>query len=781
MLFNRFPHEYQMDAKDCGPASLKIIAKYYGKYYSQQYLRDLCGITREGVSFLDISYAAEKIGLRSLSVKATLSDLCDKVLLPCIIHWNNDHFIVVYKTTPKKIYVSDPARGLLSYLHEEFKDKWYKENENFGVVMALEPMANFKQIEANERIARFKSFENILNYFTPYKRAFAILLAVMLLATILQSLLPFISKAIIDTGIYARDISFIRLMLIGNIVLILSITLSNVLRDWVLLHVSTRVNISLISDYLIKLMKLPIAFFENKLVGDILQRAYDHERIRSFVLNNSLSMLFSIITFFVFSIILLVYNPVIFFIFIGGSTLYVVWVLTFLSVRKKLDWEYFELNSKNQSYWVETVSNVQEIKINNYEDIKRWKWEGLQARIHRLSLKVLKVNNAQRLGAQFINQLTSLGVTFFCAIAVINGDITFGVMISTQFIIGMLNGPVAQFVGFIQSAQYAKISFMRINEIHKLKDEDETSSVVSNSFELPEDKSLHVKNLGFQYSPHSPLVLKNVFLKIPEGKVTAIVGDSGCGKSTLLKLLLRLYNPSFGEIAIGGMNVNNVSLRQWRSKCGCVMQDGKLFNDTIQNNIVLNEDTVDYEALRQAVEIANINKEIEAMPQGYQTMIGEMGRGLSGGQRQRLLIARALYKQPDYLFLDEATNALDTINEQKIVKALNNVFQNRTVIIVAHRLSTIRRADQIVVMKAGMVVEIGNHETLMKNKMFYYELIQSQYETTPEGEPEKEPAVGLNGFSGKNYERESDREEIRRKREQERERLAQLRTQRRAQ
>ena len=739
MFYNSFPHEYQMDSKDCGPACLKIIAKYYGKYYSLQYLRDLCGITREGVSFLDISYAAEKVGLRSLSVKATLQDLTDKVLLPCIIHWDNDHFIVVYKTTPKKIYVSDPAKGLLSYTHQQFIDKWYKENESFGVVMALEPMANFKQIEANERIEKFKTFENLINYFTPYKRAFSILIAVMLLATGLQALLPFISKAVIDTGIYARDVSFIRLMLIGNIVLLLSITLSNVLRDWVLLHVSTRVNISLISDYLIKLMKLPITFFENKLVGDILQRAHDHERIRSFVLNNSLSMLFSMVTFLVFSVILLVYNPVIFFIFVGGSTLYVVWVLTFLGVRKKLDWEYFELNAKNQSYWVETVGNVQEIKINNYEDVKRWKWEALQARIHRLSLKVLKVNNAQKLGAQFINQMTNLGVTFFCAIAVINGDITFGIMISTQFIIGMLNGPVAQFVGFIQSAQYAKISFMRINEIHKLRDEDDTSSVITNHLDLPADKSLYVKNLGFQYSPHAPLVLKNIYLKIPEGKVTAIVGDSGCGKSTLLKLLLRLYLPSVGEINIGNMNVNNISLRQWRSKCGCVMQDGKLFNDTIQNNVVLSDEKVDYEALKQAVEVANIDKEIEAMPQGYQTMIGEMGRGLSGGQRQRLLIARALYKQPDYLFLDEATNALDTINEQKIVKALNNVFQNRTVIIVAHRLSTIRRADQIIVLKAGMVAEVGNHETLMKNKLFYYELIQSQYETETEAEKQSEP------------------------------------------
>jgi len=723
-----------MDAKDCGPACLKIIAKYYGKYYSLQYLRDLCGITREGVSFLDISYAAEKIGLRSLSVKATIDDLVEKIPLPCIIHWDNNHFIAVYKVTKNKVYVSDPAKGLLSYSHKEFVGKWYKENEATGVLMALEPMANFKQIEAHERIERFKSFENILNYFTPFKNAFGILFVVMLIATGLQALLPFISKAIIDTGIFSRDISFIQLMLIGNIVLVLSVTLSSILRDWVLLHVSTRVSISLISDYLIKLMKLPVSFYENKLVGDILQRAADHERIRSFVINNSLGMLFSMLTFLVFSIILLVYNTWIFFIFVAGSFLYVVWILTFLNVRKKLDWEFFSLNSKNQSYWVETVGNIQEIKINNYEDIKRWKWEEIQARIYRLSLKVLMINNTQSLGAQFVSQMTNLGVTFYCAIAVIHGDITFGMMISTQFIIGQLNGPIFQLVGFIQSAQYAKISFMRINEIHQLKDEEDTSSIISNNIELPKDKSLVVKNLSFAYSPHAPIVIKNLFLKIPEGKVTAIVGDSGCGKSTLMKLLLRLYLPLYGEICIGDMNINNISLREWRSKCGSVMQDGKLFNDTIQNNIVLNDENVDYEALQQAVDVANIMQEIEAMPQGYQTMIGEMGRGLSGGQRQRLLIARALYKKPDYLFLDEATNSLDSINEQKIVKALNNVFQNRTVIVIAHRLSTIRKADQIIVLKAGTIAEIGNHQSLMENKKYYYELIQSQYELETETE-----------------------------------------------
>ncbi|MFD2967732.1 peptidase domain-containing ABC transporter [Sphingobacterium bambusae] len=726
-----FPHEYQLDAKDCGPACLKIIAKFYGKYYSLQYLRDLCGITREGVSLLDISYAADKIGLRSISVKITIIDLITRIALPAVIHWDNNHFVVIYKATNKRIYVSDPAKGLISYTHEQFVEKWYKNDEPYGVLMVLEPMANFRQIEAHEKIERLKSFENLLGYFTPYKRAFGILFLIMLVATILQAFLPFIAKAVIDTGIRTQDVNFVYLVLAANVILLLSITLSNVLRDWILLHVTTRVNISLISDYLIKLMKLPVSFFENKLVGDILQRAYDHERIRHFIMNNSMGMLFSSITFVIFSSILLIFNKSIFFIFLAGSLLYLLWVFLFLKVRNKLDWEYFDLLSKDRSYWVETIENIQEIKINNYEDTKRWKWEAIQARLYRLNVKILNINNAQMLGSQFINNMQNMAITFFCVIAVIEGDITFGIMISTQFIIGMLNGPVAQFVGFVQSAQYSKISFMRINEIHQLQDEDDLVSVSANSMELPNNKSLNVKNLSFAYSPHAPLVIKGINFAVPEGKVTAIVGDSGCGKSTLLKLLLRLYLPSYGEISIGDMNLNNVSLRQWRARCGSVMQEGKVFNDTIQNNIILNEEKVDYQALKRATDIANISKEIEAMPQGYQTMIGELGRGLSGGQKQRLLIARALYKDPDYLFLDEATNALDTINEQKIVTALNNVFKNRTVIVIAHRLSTIKKADQIIVMKEGSIMELGTHDRLMENKRHYYELIQSQYDLEP--------------------------------------------------
>ena len=724
MLLNRFPVEYQMDSQDCGPACLKIIAKHFGKFYSLQSLRDKCGITKEGVSLLDLSTGAESIGLRTLAIKCTIDDVVNSVPFPAIIFWKDSHFVVVYHANKKYIWVSDPAKGRIKYTHEEFKKGWYQKGAKQGVLLAIEPTAEFKDSKA-EREQRKNTFSSILKYFTPYQRNFTLIFVIMLLVTALQGMLPFISKAVIDVGIKTSDVNFINMVLIGNISILLSVMIFNVIRDWILMHITARVNIALISDYLIKLMKLPVTFFENKLLGDILQRAQDHERIRSFIMNNSLSLIFSILTFVVFSIILLIYNAIIFYIFISGSILYAGWVLLFLNIRKKMDWEYFELLSKNQSYWVETVSSIQDIKIYNYEKHRRWKWEEIQARLYHVNKRVLAITNAQNLGAQFIESIKNMGIVFFRATAVIKGEITFGVMISTQFIIGMLNGPLVQFINFIVSAQYAKISFLRINEIKQLEDEEELLSVGSTTI-LPENKSLILDNVNFQYTANSPLVLHNIYLHIPENKVTAIVGGSGCGKSTLLKLLVRLYKPSYGDIKMDKMNVNAINLRQWRSMCGVVMQDGKIFSDTILNNIVLDDEHIDYEQLRKVCRIAQIEDEINAMPKGFETNIGENGRGLSGGQKQRLLIARALYRNPQYLFLDEATNALDTINEKKIVEALNNAFLQRTVIVVAHRLSTIRNADQIVVLDKGYIVEVGNHDSLMERKGHYFQMIASQ-------------------------------------------------------
>lgn len=725
-MFRRFPIEYQMDSQDCGPASLKMVAKYFGKYYSLQYLRDQCGIHKKGVSLLDLSYGAEHIGLHTLAIKCRTNDVVQQIPFPAIIHWNENHFVVVYHADKKHIWVADPTRGHVKYTHQEFQQGWYPKGKTQGVLLALEPTAHFKDSKAEQEVKK-NSFWSILKYFYPYRRNFSVVLTIMLLVTLLQGLLPFISKAVIDVGIQTSDVNFINMVLIGNICILISVMVFNVLRDWILMHITARVNVALISDYLIKLMKLPVTFFENKLLGDILQRAHDHERIRSFIMNNSLALVFSSLTFVLFSIILLYYNPTIFLIFISGSLLYVLWVLLFLKIRKKLDWEYFEIISRDQSYWVETVNAISDIKIYNYEKHRRWKWEEIQAGLYRVNKRVQSVTNIQNLGAQFIESVKNMAIVFFCATAVIRGDITFGVMISTQFIIGMLNGPLVQFINFVISAQYAKISFLRMNEIRQLKDEDELLSVGSTSI-LPEKKDLTVENVMFRYTATSPLVLKNIYLHIPENKVTAIVGGSGSGKSTLLKLLIRLYQPTYGDIKMGGMNVNAINLREWRSLCGVVMQDGRLFSDTILNNIVLEDEHIDYTRLHESCRIAQIEDEINSMPKGYDTVIGETGRGLSGGQKQRLLIARALYRNPQYLFLDEATNSLDTLNERRIVDALTAAFERRTVVVVAHRLSTIRNADQIVVMHEGKIVEVGDHPHLMEHHGYYYRLVASQAE-----------------------------------------------------
>lgn len=724
MILHRFPVDYQMDSQDCGPACLKIIAKYFGRFYSLQYLRDRCGITKQGVSLENLSTGAESLGLRTLAIKCTLDDIINKIPFPAILFWRDSHFIVVYHANKKYIWVSDPAKGRIKYTHEDFKAGWYKKGETLGVLLAIELTIDFKRSKVEKEIEK-NSFISILRYFIPYKNSFATIFFIMLVVTLLQGMLPFISKAVIDVGIKSSDINFINMVLIGNISILVSITIFNVIRDWILMHITSRVNIALISDYLIKLMKLPVTFFENKLLGDILQRARDHERIRNFIMNNSLSLIFSILTFIIFGIILLTYNPIIFYIFLGGSILYVAWVLLFLRIRKRLDWEYFELVSQDQSYWVETVSAIQDIKIYNYERYRRWKWEEIQARLYKVNKRVLNITNMQKLGAQFIANIKNMAIVFFCASAVIKGDITFGIMISTQFIIGMLNGPLTQFISFIVSAQYAKISFLRMNEIKQLKDEEELLSIGTTSI-LPEKRDITLSNIIFQYSPNSPVVLKNIFLTIPQNKITAIVGGSGSGKSTLLKLLVRLYKPTAGEIKMGNMNIASINLHTWRNMCGVVMQDGKLFNDTILANIVLDDEHIDYERLHKVCRMAQIAKEINGMPKGYETMIGERGRGISGGQKQRLLIARALYKEPDFLFLDEATNSLDVINEKKIVEALNAAFKDRTVIVVAHRLSTIRNADQIIVLHQGRIAEIGNHENLMTKKGEYFKLVSSQ-------------------------------------------------------
>lgn len=723
-MFTKFPNEIQHDKMDCGPTCLKLIAKFYGRFYPLHFIRDLCGTTREGISILNIVHAAEKLGMKSRAVRCSLNQLQEDIPLPAVVHWNDSHFLVVYKVDKNNIYVSDPSKGLLKHPVKTFSKHWLKQGTKKGVVIGFEPDSNFFEINTEESFKRKRNFGSIFQYFKPYKTSIINLLVVMFFVTGLQAAIPFISRSIIDVGISTHNLNFVNIMLAANVAILLATTFSNAVRDWIVIHLTSRINISLKSDYIVKLMKLPMSFFENKMIGDILQRAQDHQRIRDFIMGNSLNLIFSGMTFIVFAIILAIYNSFIFWVFFAGSFIYFAWVMGFLAIRRRLDTNYFALMAKDQSFWVETITGMQDIKINNYETEKRWKWENLQAKLYKVNLKLQSITNYQNLGGQFIDNLKNIIITIVCAKAVINGEMSFGIMMSTQIIIGMLNAPIQQFIQFIISAQFAKLSFSSINEIHSLDDE-ETIQSFSDTI-LPARCDIHLKSLYFQYAPKHPYTVKNVNLTIHQGRITAIVGDSGSGKSTLMKLILRLYNASHGEIYLGNMNINNIPLSYWRSKCGVVLQDGKIFNDTVINNIILGDENVDYDRFRMAIEAANIRQEIEDMPKGYKTIMGEQGRGLSGGQKQRILIARALYKNPDFLFLDEATNSLDTLNEKKIVDALDNIFRDKTVVVIAHRLSTIKKADQIVVMRDGQIIEIGNHSTLMERQGHYFNLINSQ-------------------------------------------------------
>lgn len=724
MIKRRFPLSLQLDAHDCGVASLQMIARYYGSYHSLQHIRDTCGITKQGLSLRTLGIGAEQLGFKALAARCSIRDIQERLPLPLIVHWQSKHFIIVYRISRTHVWVADPLKGYAKYSLKDFELGWIEPNQSSGLVLCLEPQADFVP-SGQEGRPHAAHLLDLLSYFTPYKRSLALVFALMLVVTLIQVLLPFISKAVIDVGIKTSDTDFIQLVLIGNAVLLLSSLGFNAIRDWVLMHITARVNVALISDYLIKLMKLPISFFETKQLGDILQRAHDHERVRSFLMNHSLALIFSALTFVLFSIILFIYSTTIFWIFICGSVMYFSWVLLFLKVRKRLDWKLFDLHARDQSYWVETVEAMADIKVNNQEQLRRWRWEEIQAQLYHLNRRLQAISNIQDLGAQFIDQLKGMAITFYCAIAVIHGEITLGVMISAQFILGMLHGPLAQFISFVVSAQYARISFLRMREVRQLPDEQQLLSSASSRI-VPQGEGLMLRNIHFQYTATSPMVLTAITAYIPPNKVTAIVGGSGSGKSTLLKLLIRLYAPSYGEVQVGAMNMQAVDLRAWRDNIAVVMQDGKLFNDTIRNNITMEAEELDEQRLQSVCRTAQIEQEIYAMPKGFDTVIGEQERGLSGGQRQRLLIARALYRNPQYLFLDEATNALDTVNEARLIEALNSAFEHRTVVVVAHRLSTVKHADQILVLDQGFLVEQGTHAELLVQEGVYHRLVMSQ-------------------------------------------------------
>ncbi len=724
----KFPHYNQLDAMDCGATCLRMIAKHYGKSYTSQTLRKRSYITREGVSLLGISDAAESVGFRTMGVKVDFEKLIEEDVTPFIAHWRQDHFIVVYEITKNKVYVADPAEGKITYNKQEFLKNWIstKENgEDQGIALILQPTPDFYD-QSDEKADKTK-FRFLFQYLRPHKKLIVQLVLGLVLGSLLQLIFPFLTQSIVDFGIANNNLSFIYLVLIAQMTLFISRMTVDFIRSWIMLHISTRINISLISDFLIKLMKLPIGFFDTKMTGDLMQRIGDHQRIESFLTGQTLGTLFSLFNLLIFGAVLAWYSMKIFFIFLIGSALYIAWIYLFMKRRRELDYKRFQEASSEQSNVIQLIQGMQEIKLQNAEKQMRWDWERIQVRLFKVSLKGLALSQYQQAGTVFINETKNILISFVAAYSVIKGDMTLGMMLAVQYIIGQLNAPINQFIGFMHSLQDAKISLERLGEIHNQEDEenidDEKVAI------LPHDQSIRMQNIEFQYDkPHGEMVLKDVSLTIPENKITAIVGTSGSGKTTLVKLLLGFYEVNSGEILIGENKLENFSQAWWRGQIGAVMQDGFIFNDTIAKNIAVGQESINREKLLEAVKTANIQEFVESLPLGYNTKIGGEGHGLSQGQKQRILIARSVYKNPQYLFFDEATNSLDANNERIIMDNLNRFFKGRTVVVVAHRLSTVKNADQIVVIEKGKIIETGTHKELTKLRGGYYELVKNQLE-----------------------------------------------------
>lgn len=731
-LLKRFPHYRQLNASDCGPTALRMIAKFYGLNYSAEMLRRHCYISRRGVNMQGINEGAQYIGFDTVGVKLTFEQLAEEGVFPCILYWNQNHFVVCYgiekhKHGGYKIHISDPASQRLTYTKEEFERCWIgppKNKDSNGVALMLEPGENFGKVE-DEYKKNSRSLLSFARYFTPYRSMIGQLLLAMLVGSLMQMVLPFLSQAMVDQGINGKNLNVITLILLAQLGFFVATLSIDYIRSWIMLHMNSRIDIQLIADFLIKLTAMPLQFFDSRMTGDILQRIGDHGRIKNFLLSNSLRIVFSLINLVVFLSILAYYNMLVLAIFVIGNALYVIWISFFMRYRRELDIKRFNQSAQEQSKMIQLIQGMQDIKLNNCERQKRWEWERIQVKLFQIGLKGLSIGQIQQSGSVFFTQTTHILIYYIAAKAVVEGSMTIGMMMSLTYIIGQVSAPIGEFIGFAQSFQDAKISLERLNEIHS--QDDEESDVDKKLATLPAERDIEIKDLSFSYngSEHE-LVLKNISLSIPAHKVTAIVGESGCGKTTLIKLLQGFYEPMHGSIKIGGTILSDINPHTWRAATGSVMQDSFIFSDTIANNIAVNSDEIDKEQMMNAAHMACIDDYVKSLPLGYDTIIGMEGKGVSQGQRQRILIARAIYKNPKYIFLDEATNSLDATNEARIMDNLRRFYEGRTVVVSAHRLSTVRDADQIVVMAGGEIVEMGNHESLLKRRGKYYELVKHQ-------------------------------------------------------
>ncbi|RZK44015.1 MAG: peptidase domain-containing ABC transporter [Pedobacter sp.] len=731
----KFPFYRQLDEMDCGPTCLRMVAKHYGRSFSLQTLREKSQINREGVSMFGIANAAESIGFSTMGTKMPFEILTNEVPLPCIVHWGNNHFVVVYKISRRKktknnnqtIFVADPGTELIAYSAAEFKSKWERETENGpqGFVLLLEPTPSFfKQEDEKQDLGGFK---RIAAYLFQYKRLISQLFVGILFSSIIQFIMPFITQSLVDIGVNTHNLPFVYLAITAMILLMAGKQAIEYIRGWILLHISTRLNLSVLSDFLIKLMRLPLPFFDAKKIGDIFRRVDDNRRIEEFLTGQSLTVFFSVLDLALLALVLLYFNTWMFVIYVSGALLHLGWVSMFLKQRRLLDYKHFDLDAKKHNGLLEIISGMPDIKLAGAERQLRWAWERLQARVFHLQVKTLSLNQYQHGGGFVILNIVNLLILFMSVKAAIDGQITLGAMLAIQFIVSQLHGPVDQLVRFAHEVQDAKISLERLNEIHTIEDE-ESDDFTKTGFPINR-QDIILKSVSFAYPGMvGRSILQQLSLIIPQNKTTAIVGMSGSGKTTLLKLLLRFYNPTSGEINIGASPLRDIHLGEWRSKCGVVMQDGYIFSDTIARNIALGHEQIDINRLRHAIQVAHIADLIDDLPLGINTKIGAEGNGLSQGQKQRLLIARAVYKDPEFLFFDEATNALDANNEMAVMQALDNFFKGRTVVVVAHRLSTVRDADNIVVLEGGRIIEQGNHAELISHRGAYWNLVKNQLE-----------------------------------------------------
>lgn len=724
----KFPFYHQHDTMQCGITCLQMICKYYGKEFSIETLSKYCFVTNEGVSLLGICEAATQLGLQNTCGRISVEQL-EKAPLPCVLHWNQNHYVVLYKVKKALFYIADPGKGLIKYSQEEFENHWLStcsQGIQKGIVMFLQPTNTFYR-RKDDNVNQKHSFRLLFSYVRRYNRYWGLIVIGTMIGCLLQLIFPFLTQSIVDLGIANKDIGFIYLVLLGQLMLTISRTAIDFIRRWLLLHISMRINISLLSDFFIKLLKLPMSFFDTKLIGDLMQRMNDHSRVEKFLTTQMLSVTFSLFSFIVFSSVLLYYNVPIFAIFVLSSIIYAIWIATFLKKRRSLDYELFEKQSENNNKTYQFITAIQEIKLQDCERRRRWEWEDIQADLFKIQMKNLKLQQSQEAGSIFINEIKNIFITVVAATSVIQGNLTLGMMLAIEYIIGQLNSPVEQLMNFLYSLQDVKISLSRINEIHNLENEENAGKQLT-SYQNTAN-SLNFDHVNFKYNRHSSrLTLDNISITIPKSKVTAIVGASGSGKTTLIKLLLGYYPVLNGVIYIGNTDLCDYNLKWWRRQCGVVMQDGVIFSETIARNIAVDDGEVDVIRLEQSARIANIHDDIMKLPMKYNTQIGRDGVGLSQGQKQRILIARAVYKNPSYIFLDEATNALDAKNERAIVENLDEFYKGRTVVVVAHRLSTVKNADQIIVVDGGKIVETGNHASLIEKRGAYYNLVKNQLE-----------------------------------------------------